>query len=74
MTNTKPVKIPKGWDHAYSELTNMTDRCRAKHLNDEYTALAREAIAALCRKRPSPTYQRQPPNLGLRCSLRIGTD
>jgi hypothetical protein len=26
----------------------------AEHLNDEYAGLARSAIAALCRKRPSP--------------------
>jgi hypothetical protein len=60
MTNAKPVKIPKGWDHVYTELTNMTDRCCAKHLNDEYAELAREAIAALCRKRPSPLTNGNP--------------
>jgi hypothetical protein len=30
------------------------DRFCAEHLNDEYADLARSAIAALCRKRPSP--------------------
>jgi hypothetical protein len=54
MTNLKPIKIPKGWEEIYAALTALTDECCAKHLNPEYAELARLAIAALCRKRPSP--------------------
>ena len=32
----------------------MTDAFAIAHLNDEYRKLIRDAVAALCRKRPSP--------------------
>ncbi len=54
MTSSKSAKVPKGWEAFYAGLTGMTDRFCTEHLNDEYADLARSAIAALCRKRPSP--------------------
>jgi len=54
MTNTRSTKVPKGWEEFYTALAGVTDRFCAEHLNDEYADLARSAIAALCRKRPSP--------------------
>jgi hypothetical protein len=38
----------------YHELTGLTDAFCREHLNDDYAELARRAVAALCRKRPSP--------------------
>jgi Domain of unknown function (DUF6398) len=54
MVNAKSTKIPSGWEHPYAALTGLTDRFCTEHLNQEYADLARYAIAALCRKRPSP--------------------
>jgi hypothetical protein len=54
MTTAQSTKIPKGWEQPYAALTGMTDSFCAEHLNQEYAELARYAIAALCRKRPSP--------------------
>ena len=54
MANAKSTKVPKGWEEFYAALTEMTDRFCVEHLDHEYAELARYAIAALCRKRPSP--------------------
>ena len=48
------VLCPKGWEEYFASICALTDRVCAEHLNDEYAELARQAIAALCRKRPSP--------------------
>jgi hypothetical protein len=50
----KSTKVPKALEETCAAITTITDDfCRA-HLNEEYSALARFASAALCRKRPSP--------------------
>jgi hypothetical protein len=54
MASALSTKVPKGWEAFYSGLTAITDQFCQTHLNEEYAALARAAIAALCRKRPSP--------------------
>jgi hypothetical protein len=54
------LKVPKAWEETYTVLTEMTDECCVRHLNDEYAELARRAIAALCRKRPSPLVNGKP--------------
>ncbi len=54
MAPPKSMKIPKGVEYVYDGLTEMTDRFCAAHLNEEYAELSRRAIAALCRKRPTP--------------------
>lgn len=60
MVNTKSMKVPKGWEEVYAALTEMTDRFCAEYLDHEYAELARYAIAALCRKRPSPLTSGKP--------------
>ena len=48
------TKIPAIMQQHYHAITGLTDDfCRNK-LNEEYQQLARYAIAALCRKKPSP--------------------
>ncbi len=54
MATTKSLKVPKGWEDYFAGMTAITDRFCAEHLDSEYADLARYAIAALCRKRPSP--------------------
>ena len=54
MANTRSAKIPNGMEDIYATLTEITDRFCAEHLSQEYADLAHAAIAALCRKRPSP--------------------
>lgn len=60
MAGKKSLKVPKGLEETYTKLTAMTDRFCREHLNEEYAELARYAIAALCRKRPSPLLSGRP--------------
>ena len=60
MTMTKSTKVPKGWEELYAALTGLTDRFCEEYLDHEYADLARHAIAALCRKRPSPLTSGNP--------------
>ena len=46
--------VPKTMQAKFDSIATLTDDFAAKHLNDEYAQLIRYAIAALCRKRPSP--------------------
>jgi hypothetical protein len=57
---TRSTAVPKGWEERYRILTGLTDAFCREHLNEEYAELARYAIAALCRKRPSPLASGQP--------------
>ena len=57
---SRSTKIPKGWEEPFATLTGLTDRFCEKHLDHEYADLARCAIAALCRKRPSPLANGHP--------------
>ena len=50
----KSEKVPKVMQSIYDGIVKLTDVFSKKHLNDEYAQLARYAVAALCRKRPSP--------------------
>jgi len=52
--NSHSAKVPKDWQGYYAAITAITDDVCHRHLNAEYAELARQAIAALCRKRPSP--------------------
>lgn len=38
----------------YDDIVELTDTYCSQKLNEEYAQLCRQAIAALCRKRPSP--------------------
>ena len=51
---TKSERVPKPMQETFNAIVALTDAfCRA-HLDEEYAQLARQATAALCRKRPSP--------------------
>ena len=60
MANSRSAKVPGGWEDYFATLTGMTDRFCDEHLNHEYAELARLAVAALCRKRPSPLSSGKP--------------
>lgn len=50
----KSERVPKPMQETFNAIVALTDAfCRA-HLDEEYAQLARQATAALCRKRPSP--------------------
>ena len=50
----KSETVPKSMRPVFDAITGLTDKLCQEHLNDEYRQLARQATAALCRKRPSP--------------------
>src|SRR5262249_23433380 len=53
-TISKSERVPKPMQETFNAIIALTDAfCRA-HLDEEYAQLARQATAALCRKRPSP--------------------
>jgi len=53
-TVSKSERVPKPMHATFNAIVALTDAfCRA-HLNEEYAQLARQATAALCRKRLSP--------------------
>lgn len=51
---SKSEKVPETMKPFFEAVVALTDDVCRKHLNDEYAVLARQAAAALCRKRPSP--------------------
>ena len=52
----KPDRIPDSMHSKFAtaSITSKTDAFCQRYLNDEYRQLVRTAVAALCRKRPSP--------------------
>jgi hypothetical protein len=51
---SKSERVPKPMEATFNAIVALTDAfCRA-YLDEEYAQLARQATAALCRKRPSP--------------------
>jgi hypothetical protein len=60
MATAQPTKVPKAMEPVFQNLVAMTDQFCRDHLNQEYADLARQAIAALCRKRPSPLLSGSP--------------
>ncbi len=50
----KSENVPKAMQEKFERIAAITDEFSQQHLNDEYAQLIRYAIAALCRKRPSP--------------------
>lgn len=50
----KSESVPKSMQAKYAEISSLTDEFCKNHLNDEYAQEIRYAVAALCRKRPSP--------------------
>ena len=50
----KSENVPKTLKDRFIEISEITDKFSAEYLTIEYAQLIRFAIAALCRKRPSP--------------------
>ncbi|MBF0551338.1 MAG: hypothetical protein HQK60_12475 [Deltaproteobacteria bacterium] len=53
----KSEKVPDRMKPIYDAIVSLTDEVCNKHLNEEYAKLARQAAAALARKRLSPLLQ-----------------
>ncbi len=51
---SKSERVPKKIKSRFDEIVALTDSFCKEHLDEEYARLARQATAALCRKRPSP--------------------
>ena len=51
---TKSERVPRQMGPKFDAIVTLTDEFCKEYLNDEYGQLARQATAALCRKRPSP--------------------
>jgi hypothetical protein len=51
---SKSIKIPETMQQLFDEISNLTNSYCNASLNQEYADLCKTAIAALCRKRPSP--------------------
>ncbi len=60
VAETKSLKVPKAMAVTYEAVTGATDGFCRDHLDAEYAKLARKAVAALCRKRPSPLARGEP--------------
>jgi hypothetical protein len=50
----KSENVPKIMQEKYKAIVEITDRFSKENLNEDYARLIRYAVAALCRKRPSP--------------------
>ncbi len=50
----KSENVPKPMQEKYQAVVEITDSFCRENLNDEYAQLIRYAVAAVCRKRPSP--------------------
>src|SRR5260370_18989847 len=50
----KSDRMPDSMHSKFASITSKTDAFCQRYLNDEYRQLVRTAVAALCRKRPSP--------------------
>ncbi|EKV02013.1 Plasmid pRiA4b ORF-3-like protein [Leptolyngbya sp. PCC 7375] len=50
----KSETVPKSMQAKFDSIVAITDDFAKQHLNDEYAQFIRYAVAALCRKRPSP--------------------
>jgi len=50
----KSENVPKSMQEKYKSIVELTDSFSKENLNEEYAQLIRYAVAALCRKRPSP--------------------
>jgi len=50
----KSENVPKAMQEKYKEIVELTNSFAEEYLNEEYAQQIRYAVAALCRKRPSP--------------------
>jgi hypothetical protein len=51
---SKSENVPKAMQEKYNAIVELTNSFSEEKLNEEYAQLVRYAVAALCRKRPSP--------------------
>ena len=51
---TRSENVPERMRTRFDSIVAITDKVCNRYLNDDYAQLARQATAALCRKRPSP--------------------
>ena len=51
---SKSEKVPVAMQNTFNGIVALTDAFCTSRLDEEYTQLARQATAALCRKKPSP--------------------
>jgi hypothetical protein len=56
---TPSPRVPAAIQEKFNAIALTTDAFCNQHLNDEYRQLIRLALAALCRKRPSPLLKGQ---------------
>ena len=56
---TPSPRVPAALQEKFNAIAQATDAFCDPHLNDEYKQLIRLALAALCRKRPSPLLKGQ---------------
>ncbi len=50
----KSENVPKTMQEKYKAIVELTNSFSKENLNEEYAQIIRNAVAALCRKRPSP--------------------
>ena len=50
----KSENVPKAMKEKYKAIVDITESFSEENLNEEYAQLIRYAVAAVCRKRPSP--------------------
>lgn len=48
------LSVPAHMQFIYDDIVELSDNYCSQKLNEEYAQLCRQAIASLCRKRPSP--------------------
>lgn len=51
---SKSIRVPEAMKDKFLSIQQLTDAFCTQHLNQEYKEVIDAAIAALCRKRPSP--------------------
>ena len=56
---TQPERVPAALREKFDAIRQAADAFCDQRLNDEYKQLIRQALAALCRKRPSPLLKGQ---------------
>ncbi len=69
----KSENVPKSMQEKYLTIVEITDSFAQEHLNEEYAQLIRYAVAALCRKRPSPLVTGKPSTWACGITHAIGT-
>ena len=69
----KSDRIPDSMHSKFASITSKTDAFCQRYLNDEYGQLVRTAVAALCRKRPSPLLRGSEDFWAAGCIHAIGT-